>query len=239
MLVGAGLQAATGFGFGLVSAPLLFAAAGPEAAVGLLMLLGLEVNLLTLGTERRRPEPLGAESVALLLWSVPGTFAGVAILRALDERTLQVVVTLGVLTSLAVRRRRARQAPAASPPPRWALPVSGLAAGTLNTATSTSGPALVLYLLRRGASPVAFRDTMTVVFTAFSFVGLAALAITGTREAIPSAAALAACVPLVLVGHLAGRRGFRRLAGRPERYELALTVVLLLSAVGGLVTVLF
>lgn len=219
-----------------MSAPLLFAAAGPEPAVGLLMVLGLEVNLLTLGTERRRPAPLRAESVALLLWSVPGTFAGVVALRTLDETTLQVVVTLGVLASLAVRRLR-RDVVVGTPPPRWALPAAGLAAGTLNTATSTSGPALVLYLLRRGASPAAFRDTMTVVFTAFSFVGIAALVLTDTREAVPSGAALAACVPLVLFGHLAGRRGFRRLARDTARYELALTTVLLLSALGGLLTV--
>ena len=52
------LQAATGFGFSLVAAPLLFAAIEPEPAVGLLLVLGLEVNLLTLATERRRPRPL-------------------------------------------------------------------------------------------------------------------------------------------------------------------------------------
>jgi len=237
VLVGAGLQAATGFGFGLVTAPLLFAAAGPEAAVGLLMVLGLEVNLLTLGTEGRRPAPLRAESLGLLAWSVPGTFAGVALLRTLDETTLQVVVTLGVLASLLVRRLR-RDVAIRRRPPRWALPAAGLAAGTLNTATSTSGPALVLYLLRRGAPPAASRDTMTVVFLAFSFLGIAALAVTGTREAVPSGWALAACVPLVALGHLAGRRGFARLAHDVARYELALTAVLLLSAIGGLLTVL-
>ena len=54
------LQAATGFGFSLVAAPLLFAAIEPEPAVVLLLVLGLEVNLLTLATERRRPRPLRA-----------------------------------------------------------------------------------------------------------------------------------------------------------------------------------
>ena len=44
VLAGAALQSATGFGFALVSAPLLFAAAEPEEAVALLILLGLIVN---------------------------------------------------------------------------------------------------------------------------------------------------------------------------------------------------
>ena len=51
---GAALQSATGFGFSVVAAPLVFAAVGPEEAVGLLLVLGTEVNVLTLATERRR-----------------------------------------------------------------------------------------------------------------------------------------------------------------------------------------
>ena len=51
VLAGAALQSATGFGFALVSAPLLFVAITPAHAVGLLILLGLVVNLMTLGTE--------------------------------------------------------------------------------------------------------------------------------------------------------------------------------------------
>ena len=58
VVAGTMLQAATGFGFSLVAAPLLFAAIDPEPAVVLLLVLGLEVNLLTLATERRRPRPL-------------------------------------------------------------------------------------------------------------------------------------------------------------------------------------
>ena len=48
VVAGTMLQAATGFGFSLVAAPLLFAAIEPEPAVVLLLVLGLEVNLLTL-----------------------------------------------------------------------------------------------------------------------------------------------------------------------------------------------
>jgi hypothetical protein len=50
VVAGAMLQAATGFGFALMAAPLLFAAIEPEPAVVLLLVLGLEMNLLTLGT---------------------------------------------------------------------------------------------------------------------------------------------------------------------------------------------
>ena len=78
VLAGAALQSATGFGFALVSAPLVFAAAEPEQAVGLLILVGLIVNLMTLGTEGRRPQPLVRDSVIILAWGIPGVAVGVS-----------------------------------------------------------------------------------------------------------------------------------------------------------------
>ena len=131
MLAGAALQSATGFGFALVSAPLLFAATEPEQAVALLILLGLIVNLMTLGTEGRRPQPLVRDSLVMLAWGIPGVVAGVFALRALDSASLQIAVTLGVFATLAARalaqrrrdagratRRPGRRPPPASPPAR-------------------------------------------------------------------------------------------------------------------------
>jgi uncharacterized protein len=72
---GAALQSATGFGFSLIAAPLVFAAVGPPEAIGLLIVLGLEVNLLTLLTERRRPRPLARDAALMLAWALPGALA--------------------------------------------------------------------------------------------------------------------------------------------------------------------
>src|SRR3954463_2737943 len=98
------LQAATGFGFSLLAAPLLFAAIDPEPAVVLLLVLGLEVNVLTLATEGRRPQPLRGSALTMLVRAVPGALVGVAVLRALPADALQVAVTLGVIGTLAARR---------------------------------------------------------------------------------------------------------------------------------------
>jgi uncharacterized membrane protein YfcA len=237
VLAGAALQSATGFGFALVSAPLLFAAADPEQAVGLLIVLGLLVNLMTLGTEGRRPQPLVRDSLTILAWAVPGVVAGLLALRALDSTALQVGVTLGVFATLAVRAlaRRRRDA-GAGEPPWWAAPATGFASGALTTSTNTAGPPVVLYMLARGATPVQTRDTLTVTFVGFSVLGMAALALSGTEDAIPHADALAALVPAVVVGHLAGRPVFARIA--EHRYEPVLTAVLIATALAGLATAL-
>src|SRR5215207_7179359 len=213
---GAALQSAVGFGFALVCAPLLFAALSPEEAVGLLVLLGLEINLLTLLGERRRPAPSWADVWPVVGWSLPGSVAGVAILRSLDDVALQLLVTAGVLAALAANlkgtggqtprpptpgeapdsplrgRSRARGQGVRPPVPRA---LAGLASGALNTSTSTGGPPLVLLLMGRGLPPAVVRDTLTACFIGFAPVSALALVVTGTEEAIPHAVAFAAFVP--------------------------------------------
>jgi len=224
IVLGAMLQAATGFGFSLMAAPLTFAALEPAQAVGLLTLLGTEVNLLTLGTERRRPEPLWASARLMLAFAAPGAFLGVAVLRALPASALQVAVTLGVAGTLLARRITTAHVPA------W---LAGVSAGALTTATTTSGPPLLLHLLGRGVTPGEVRDTLTVTFLGLAALGAIALAVTGT-PALPELTLTLGLLPAVFAGHLVGRRGFRRLAAG-HSYEPVLTGVLVVAVVAGLV----
>jgi len=241
VIAGAALQSSVGFGFALVAAPLLFAAASPAEAVGIMIVLGLEVGLLTLLTERRRPQPVWRDVAAVVAWSLPGALAGVAVLRALDDLALQLLVTAGVLVALVVNLRAARRAPpppgSAHAPPRWARPAAGLVSGALNTSTSTGGPPVVLLLMSRGLRPGVVRDTLTAAFLGFAPVSATALALTGTGDAVPDAAAVAALVPLTALGHVAGRPLFARLAAG-RSYERVLTAVLLATVAAGLLGVL-
>ena len=226
VMTGAALQSSIGFGFALVAAPLLFAASSPPEAVGLMIVLALEVGLLTLLTERRRPRPVWRDVRAVVVWSLPGAFAGVAVLRSLDELALQLLVTAGVLAALVVNLRAAHREPpppgSVHEPPLWARPAAGLVSGALNTSTSTGGPPLVLLLMSRGLRPGVVRDTLTACFLGFAPV---------------SVAALAALMPLTELGQLAGRPLFARLAAG-RSYERVLTVVLLATVAAGLVSVL-
>jgi hypothetical protein len=227
IVAGALLQAATGFGFSLLAAPLTFAAVDPAPAVGLLLLLGAEVNLLTLA-ESRRPEPLRDSTVTMLAWATPGAFAGVAVLRALPPVGLQIAVTLGILGTLAVRHGAGRRAHV----PAWA---AGLIAGAMTTSTSVNGPPMLLHLLDRGASPAAVRDTMTIGFLGLAVLGAVALVVTGT-PALPHATLVLGLLPAVLAAHLVGRRLFARLAAGGA-YEPLLNVLLAAAAIAGLIGV--
>jgi hypothetical protein len=226
VFLGAGLQSATGFGFALVAAPLLFAVLGPEAAVSAAILLGLEVNLLTLAGERRAPAVLRGEAARLVAWSLPGVAAGTVVLVALPDDVLAGLVGVAVLVALAVRLRGA---PAPAGPAAWRTAAAGSAAGALSTATALSGPPLVLHLLARGTGPAQLRDTLAAVFLALGVLSAAALAAAGAFD-LPAALGLLAAA--ALAGHLLGRRVFARLdGGHHERVVLA---VLGLSAVAAL-----
>jgi uncharacterized membrane protein YfcA len=222
--LGTMLQAATGFGFSLVAAPLVFAALEAEPAVVLLLVLGLEVNLLTLMTEHRTPRPLLRVAGTVLLFAAPGAVAGVIVLRALPEVALQVAVTLGVIGTLIARRVTTAHVPA---------PVAGLAAGALTTTTSTNGPPLLLHLLGRGATPGQVRDTLTVCFIGLAALGALALVTAGSPQ-VPDWRLALALMPVVALAHVIGRRGFTWLS-TSEHYERVLTGVMLVAVVVGLV----
>ena len=146
---------------------------GPEPAVGLLLVLGLEVNLLTLGTEGRRPRPLRSSTVRMLAFALPG---------ALGRRRAAGAAGGGAADVRHARRRgdvAARRVTTAHVP-AW---VAGLAAGALTTSTSTNGPPMLLHLLGRGARPEQVRDTLTVCFIGLAGIGAVALFVTGDARA--------------------------------------------------------
>lgn len=230
-LVGAALASATGFGFALVLAPVAFAVLDAEAAIWTVTLLGLVVNGMTLGAERRRPRPLGAEVAGLLAWSAPGAVGGALALQALSETALQVLVSVVVLASLAVRRVR----PGRGPAPAWARPAAGVSLGALNASVGSGGPPVVLYLLRVGAPSERMRDTLTAVFFAVNLLTAPVLLATGVTG-FPDGAVLAAGTASAVLGQLAGRVAFRRLAH--GGYEAVLVATLAATALGGVLRAL-
>jgi uncharacterized protein len=233
VFAGAAIQAATGFGFALLAAPLAFAALDSHEAIGLLLLLGSEIGILTLATEGRRPVPMVRRCVIVLAWAVPAAVAGVAVLRALDAVALQIAVSIGVAATLLTRRLTAHRP--VKPESRWAAPVTGLAGGALVTSTNTSGPPLLLYFVGRGDEPDRVRDSLTVCQLGLSVIGALALVVTGTSGAVPDAGLVAAFVPLVALAHLAGRPLFAHLA-RSGSYEPVLNATLVVAVAAGLVT---
>ncbi len=224
LFVGAALQSATGFGFALVSAPILFALLGPREAVTAGIVVAIMLNSLTLATERRRPQVLVSDALVIVAWSLPGIALGVLALREVPEQPLSVVVAIAVLAGLALRVR-GRRADTVPRPRPWYLPAAGLTAGALGTSTSLNGPPLVFCLLARRATSAQMRDTLAAIFLAEAVIGLPALLLSDTFTAPRAAGVL---LLAGLAGQLVGRRAFGWLQG--DRYENVVLVVLALTA---------
>lgn len=223
VFLGASLQSATGFGFALIAAPIMFAAFGPHEAVTAGVLLGVEISALTLATERRVPRVLRGEALALVAWSLPGLALGALALRELPERLLSALVAVGVIGGLVLRLRARRVRPGGVR--RWSAPLAGLTSGALSTSTALSGPPLVLHLLARGVPAQQMRDTLAAVFLVMAVLSAPALVATGTFEIPPL---LGVLLGAAAAGQLVGRGLFARLAG--ERHENAVLVVLAVAA---------
>lgn len=222
------VQATTGLGFAMMLTPVLFALLPPTAAIVTVTALGLELNLLVLLGERRRPRVAWRELVPILAAATPGIACGVLLLRALPKPALQVGV--GAVLILAALRRRSRASAArASTPGRLAV---GFASGVLTTSTGVSGPPIALWLSRLGLAPGEVRDSLSAVFLAIGLIAFLALTPVITRAHVDPAF-VGAGLACVLGGHAVGRRAFTRLEAR--RFEPLLRAVILCAGAGSIV----
>jgi uncharacterized membrane protein YfcA len=238
-LAAASVQATTGLGFALVLTPVLFALLSPAGAIVTATVLGVELNLLVLLAERRRPRVAWNEVVPLLMAALPGTICGILLLRALSKPVLQVTVGVAVLVAAIVRARVGRAARsdsgAANGPAgrssraRLAL---GFTSGALTTSTGVSGPPLALWLARRGLTPGELRDSLSAMFLAIGIAALVALIpVLGRAHVHP--AQIAAGLACVVGGHALGSRAFTRLAA--HRFERLLLTVIVAAGIASIV----
>ena len=137
----------------------------PSHAVALLLILGLCVNVLVLGAERR---PLAVDWSGLrpaMLAALPGLPIGAVLVRVLPADVLRVAI--GVIVCVLVAHRLLRRAAQSRRPPgRATAGVAGFSAGVLTTSTTTNGPPLALWLGGRGLQPAIVRDTVSAGRTA-------------------------------------------------------------------------
>ncbi|GIJ44298.1 hypothetical protein Val02_11840 [Virgisporangium aliadipatigenens] len=224
LLLSASLHSSTGFGFAMLSAPVLAALIGPQAAVSTIVATGTVVDILVMVAERRRPQPVWRDVLVIGLWSLPGLVLGAVALKTLPATALQLLVAGAVLVAVAHRVWMSRRERPVHLPDRWWLPASaGLSSGALSTATTLGGPPVVLYLLGRGYPPRRTRDTLIALSLARTPPSVATLWAAGTLR-VPAHWPL--LVGVVVAGYFAGRLVHDRLdVTRYERFALGVLVV--------------
>ncbi len=219
-------QGLSGFGFSLVSIPLLALVVPVKAAIVGGAVLGLVQSGQVVARDHRHVEWRSAG--VLVIAAIAGMPIGILVITRVPEEPLQVVIAITVLVFTAVLWRRVSL-------PTDSLPAEigvGFTSGMLSTSTGMSGPPLVIALQARGVEPSAFRATLATVFVCGSAISLLLFWSRGlvTAEALRVAAA---GLPGLLIGILVGELAFRRVDH--DRFRRIVLLLLVVSAVLALV----
>ncbi|WP_027006137.1 TSUP family transporter [Conexibacter woesei] len=205
------LHATVGFGSGPLLMPLLLALTTPAravvAAVG--VGVGMVVNGLQLGAERRRPQLPVRRLWPLLASAVPGAALGALVAGRLDHRAVAVALAIALLISgAALVAAPHRLAPGV-------LAGGGIVAGFSAALTGVFGPVLGVMVTGAGCRGDALRDGIGASFLVVGTCAIAAtLAVSGGATGLLLAVAL---TPPAAAGHAVGRGGFARLTERTHR----------------------
>jgi uncharacterized membrane protein YfcA len=196
VLGGAVVKGATGFGFPLVTAPILSTIWDPRHAVLLISLANLFNNI---GVAARGGG--SRQTLRRLLPTVAGLIVGVVIgallLASLDAGTLGVVVGSAAVGFALVALLK----PNLAVPPRWerylGLPM-GLAGGVLGGSTGISGPAIVSYLFALRLGKRELVHSLAVLYTVTAVVQVGSFVQLGLYDAPALVIGLLSCIPNTL-----------------------------------------
>lgn len=230
-LVGAAVFAAaftqvlSGFGFALLSVPLMTLAVPTRQAVVISMLVGLVAT--TRQAWAMRADVDRSLVTRITAGAYLGMPLGLLVFVTVDDDTLRLVLGIAVLVAVVLLLLRV-DLRGAGP----GLDVgAGFVSGVLNTSLSTNGPPLVFTLQARRLEPDRFRATLAAAFALSSVVGVALFVAAGevNRDGLVGAAV---ALPAMLAGQLAGFPVRRHVHG--ERFRVLVLVLLVAAAVSAI-----
>ncbi|WP_158610071.1 sulfite exporter TauE/SafE family protein [Micromonospora globbae] len=202
VLLGAVAQAVSGFGFALVTVPLLAALIDPRGAVVVSALTGFGLTMVAAVRERAYARwPVAAALAGTALLGLP---LGLLVLARAPERALNATIAVVVLGCVALVWSGARIRTG-----RVGLGAVGVLVGVLTAATGTNGPPLVAAFHSLGYDPRTFRATLAATFAGTGVMGLVGFAATGQVHVDTVRTALVA-LPAVPLGWWLGNRLFHR-----------------------------
>jgi uncharacterized membrane protein YfcA len=215
---------AMGFGFNMVSAPLLVLLYPPRLVVPVALVLGSFSSGLLLTRREIRSEVDWKLVRALILPALVGLPVGAGLLLRLDANVLRALIagltSLFALVMLGRYRPRFRRSGIANL-------VVGVLSGVLSTSTSLNGPILAFYLLGCRFTKEEFRANMIAFIFLASLSSVAVLAMNGSLARPAAGLGL-----MLLPGLAAGLWGGLNLAARLSQRGFDTAVLGFLAMVG-------
>jgi uncharacterized membrane protein YfcA len=222
VLLASMVQTISGFGFALLSVPLMTLAINVHNAVVVSTLVGVMTTTVLAWRLRSHADRVLTRRLAVGAYA--GMPIGLAIFTAVGERTLLrllgAAVVMAVILLMAGLDLRSRG--------RSVELAAGFVAGVLGTSVSTNGPPIVFALQARKLTADQFRATISAVFAVSNLGAITAFALAGkvTRDGLTASAL---CVPALFAGQLLGHPIRRRVQG--DRFRRLVLGLLLIVAV--------
>ena len=209
VLVAGFVQGATGFGFALLSAPVI-GLTEPSLLPVLLLVQMLPINTYIAWRERH---DLDRTSVTwVTVGRFVGTFGGLWVLLLVTERQLSILIgaftVVAVLTSFVVP---------AFEPRRPALVTAGFVTGVTETSTGIGGPPLAVVF--QHLRPATLRSSVAACFLIGELISVAILAVSGQITSRQITISLV-MLPPAIIGVLLSRLVHHRLHGSAMRHAV-------------------
>ena len=168
------IQGLTGFGFALVSVPIMMFILSPKEVVPIVVIHGLVINLIILFEARKW---VNLKRIwPLMIAGAAGIPIGTYLLVALDATILKIfigsVIIPFAIASLAGFKKAIRSEKLAFAP-------VGITSGLLASSTSLSGPPVILFFVNQGIEKQNFRANLVAYFMVLSLVATLAFVIGG------------------------------------------------------------
>ncbi len=178
MVVSALAHGVLGFGFPLISTPVIALVADMQTAVLLTVLPNLAVNIVSIVSGGRWQESLG-RYWPMAVWVLLGTLVGTRVLLSVDPAPLKLVLALIIAVYLAQQRIGQLDWSFIARHPRPSGLVLGLIAGLLSGSVNVALPPLVIYFMALGLNPLAMTQILNLCFFAGKFAQAGAFAVAG------------------------------------------------------------
>jgi len=221
------IQGLTGFGFALVSVPIMIFILSPKVVVPIIIIHGLIINLIIL-FEARKWVKL-KRIWPLIIAGATGIPIGTYLLIALDANILEILIGSVIIpfaiTSLAGFNKTIRSE-------KFAFAPVGITSGLLASSTSLAGPPVILFFINQGIEKQSFRANLVAYFTVLGIVAIAAYMIGGiiTTEVINYALWF---LPATILGTMIGIKLAPKLSE-----QLFRNIALIIVIIAGLLSIL-
>lgn len=227
VLFAALVHSVSGFGFALMSVPLMAMAIDLRVAVVVSTLVGTVNTFWQAWQLRQQRDRILTRR--FIVASCLGAPFGLAAFIWIPQDILKIVLGIAVLFGVAVLGKGIDMRSTH----HWFDWLMGVLSGVLLMATSTNGPPLVFTLQARRISPETFRATLNAVFAITGMISTILFATSGkvSRE-VMNISAIA--IPVMVLGVYVGIK-LRRLIA-PEKFRVLVLVLLTASGVSSILS---